>query len=78
MGSVSEKQTYTITEACQVLGISRSSMHRAMKRNELSAFRIGSKVLIPREVVDNLVGGGGKPQRRNRHGVVRHHNKGNG
>lgn len=42
-----EKLTYTLVEAAQVLGISKSYAYELAKRNELPIVRIGSRIVLP-------------------------------
>lgn len=42
-----EKLTYTLVEAAQVLGISKSYAYELAKRNELPIVRIGSRIVVP-------------------------------
>ncbi len=51
------KKTYTVTEAGNILGLSRASTYAAIKRGEIPSFRIGNKILIPKEAFDRKVAG---------------------
>lgn len=53
-----QQQTYSISEAVRILGLSRPSVQRAMRRGELAYFKLGGKYLIPRQAVDSLLKGG--------------------
>lgn len=48
------KEFLTITEACELLSISRWTIWRAIKRNELNAGKIGRRTLIKRNDLDKL------------------------
>jgi excisionase family DNA binding protein len=49
------KEFLTITETCRLLSISRWTVWRSIKRNELKAGKIGRKTLIKRSEIDNLL-----------------------
>jgi len=61
------KQTYTVGEAAEVLGISAAYAYRLARRGELpGAFRVGAKIRVSRAVVDGLVAGGLRAARARR------------
>lgn len=41
------KITYSVTEAAQVLGLSRPTVYRLIDRPDFPSVRVGSRVLIP-------------------------------
>lgn len=47
-----EKKTYTITEAAQVIGISRSFAFKLAKEGKLPILKLGSKRVIPIDVLN--------------------------
>ncbi|MEO9967181.1 MAG: helix-turn-helix domain-containing protein [Reichenbachiella sp.] len=49
-----EKDFLTISEACQVLSISRWTIWRAVKRDELKAGKIGRRILIKRSDLEEM------------------------
>jgi excisionase family DNA binding protein len=51
------RRTLTVPEAAEELGISRNSAYDAIKAGELQAIRIGKRLLVPRAVLDRLLGG---------------------
>jgi excisionase family DNA binding protein len=51
-------ETITVAEAAQRLGVSYSSIVRAISRGELPAIRIGHRTQIPTHVIDRLIADG--------------------
>jgi excisionase family DNA binding protein len=51
------RRTLTVPEAAEELGISRNSAYDAIRAGELQALRIGKRLLVPRAVLDRLLGG---------------------
>jgi excisionase family DNA binding protein len=41
--------TYTIKEACVIIGVSRSTLWKAIRTGRLSCFRVGRRVLFSEE-----------------------------
>lgn len=50
--------TMSVPEAAARLGISRSTLYRAIDRGEITAIRIGRCTQIPRHIVDRLIADG--------------------
>lgn len=48
--------TYTVPEAAELLGISRSSAYECVKRGELPAIVLGRRIVITRAALDELLG----------------------
>ena len=48
------KEFLTVQETCQLLGISRTTLWRIIKRGQLNAGKIGSRVLIRKADLQNL------------------------
>ncbi len=48
------KEFLSITDACELLGISRWSIWRSIKRNDIKALKIGKRTLIKRSEIDKL------------------------
>lgn len=57
--STVQRRTYTVTEAAQILGISRSSAYLAVRRGEIASVRIGGRVVVSRATIDELLGAPG-------------------
>lgn len=50
--------TMSVPAAAALLGISRSTLYRAIDRGEITAIRIGRCTQIPRHVVERLIAEG--------------------
>ena len=50
-----ERQTLTVEEAAEVLGIGRNSAYEAIKRGEIPALRLGRRLVVPRKALDRLL-----------------------
>ena len=48
------KEYLSIKETCLLLGISRTSLHRYIKSNAVIPIKLGGKVIIKRESINNL------------------------
>ena len=53
------KETATVAEAAQMLGLSVSSAYRAIESGEIPSIRIGGRILVPRSRLFTLIGGTG-------------------
>ena len=51
-----DRLTWTVTEAAQLLGISRASAYEAAHRGELPVKVIGRRMLVPRVALLRLLG----------------------
>lgn len=49
-------KTMTVTAAAQLLGISRGLAYELVHRGELRAVRLGRRLVVPVEAVDELLG----------------------
>ena len=49
------KQTYSIKEATEVLGIGKTKMYELANSGEIPVIKIGSRTLISKKVIDNLI-----------------------
>ena len=50
-----DRRTYTVDEAAQMLGISRSTAYECVQRGEIPARRFGRRVVILRNELDALL-----------------------
>jgi excisionase family DNA binding protein len=50
-----KRQTLTVEEAAQVLGLAKPTVYAAVKRGELPVVRIGDRVLIPRSALQRML-----------------------
>ncbi len=55
MKLISSKEFLSIKEACLLIGVSRMSLNRYMNIGLIEPVRIGSRVIIKRESIDNLL-----------------------
>jgi excisionase family DNA binding protein len=54
-----DKLTLTVPETAALLGISRAHAYELVARHELPAIRLGRRVLIPRQAIQDLIQRGG-------------------
>lgn len=60
---MSERLTYSVTEAAELLGISRSTAYECIRRGEIPALSLGRRVVIAKATIDALVGAAGATAR---------------
>lgn len=53
-----ERLTVTVTEAAELLGISRGMAYECVRTGELPSVRLGGRILVPRQRLDELLAGG--------------------
>ncbi len=51
-----ERLTLSVDEAARLLGISPGLVYGLVHRGELTAIRLGRRILVPRHVIEALVG----------------------
>ena len=51
------RETLTVEEAAEVLGIGRLLAYEAARRGELPTIRVGRRLLVPRRALDALLDG---------------------
>lgn len=51
----SERRTMSVGQAAEVLGISRTTAYECVRTGELPALRLGGRIVIPTQVVDELL-----------------------
>ena len=51
----SDRLTLTVTEAAELLGISRALAYELAARGELPVLRLGRRIVIPRKALEALV-----------------------
>lgn len=54
IAEVNEKAFLSISETCQLIGVSRRTLYRIIKRNELNTGKIGRRTIIRRVDIDKL------------------------
>lgn len=50
-----ERETMTVEEAAQKLGIGRGTAYRAAQTGELPTIRLGKRLVVPREAIDRML-----------------------
>jgi excisionase family DNA binding protein len=48
--------TYTVTEAAQILGVSRGLLYTQVRTGEIRAIKLGRKVVITHAVLEEILG----------------------
>lgn len=51
-----ERLTYSVEEAARLCGVSRGLAYQAAKSGELPTVRLGSRLLVPRARLEDLLG----------------------
>lgn len=51
-----ERQTITVEEFAQAVGLAPVSVYRTVKRGEIPSIRIGRRFMIPRTALERLLG----------------------
>ena len=54
-GNMEQPISVTIREACQLIGISRSSLYEALANGKLHAVKFGNRTLIPYEELERCI-----------------------
>jgi excisionase family DNA binding protein len=57
LDSAVEKQFYTVTDLAIILGLTEPSIRARLQRGEIEFEKLGKRVLIRKEVLENLIGG---------------------
>jgi excisionase family DNA binding protein len=50
-----ERQTVSVEEAAEILGISRALAYSLVARQELPSLKLGRRVVVPRRALDRLL-----------------------
>ena len=50
-----ERKTYSVAETAKVLGIGRSAAYQAVKAGEIPSIRIGRRLLVPVQALEQLL-----------------------
>jgi excisionase family DNA binding protein len=48
--------TFTVTEAAEILGVSRGLLYTQIRTGEIRAIKLGRKVVISRATIEELLG----------------------
>ena len=51
---LSERMAYRVSDACDALGISRTSLYQLVKIGELKVIKIAGRTLVPRSELERL------------------------
>lgn len=51
------RDTFTVPEAAEILGISRGSAYEAVKNKELPAIWLGRRCIVPRRALERMLEG---------------------
>ena len=49
------KTAYSVAEAAELLGVSRSIAYTAIQRGDLPSLRIGRRILVPRDALEQML-----------------------
>lgn len=49
------RDTYSVEEAAERLGLSRNATYAAVTSKEIPAIRIGRRILIPKRAIENML-----------------------
>ena len=52
-----DRRALTVTQAANMLGISRALAYELVARRELPAIRLGRRIIIPRHAIDAMLDG---------------------
>jgi len=54
--------TLSVSEAAELLGVSRDLVYELVAQRELPALRLGRRIVLPRRALEELVNGAGKSE----------------
>ncbi len=60
-----QRLTYSVDEAAEVLGISRTSAYEAIRKGEIPHIKIGKRILIPITMINDLLHSAGGTEAQN-------------
>lgn len=60
VAAVENRLVFTVEEAAQLLGISRSFAYEAVQRGEIPSMRIGRRILVPKAALNDLLSSANK------------------
>lgn len=55
---MTEPLTYTVTQAAELVGVSRWAYYEGVKRGELPALKIGRRIVVPKVQLDQWLNNG--------------------
>ena len=56
MSTALERQTYSVPEVAQILGISPAGAYRCVRSGEIPALTLGGRIVVPRKALAELLG----------------------
>ena len=63
MKPTEKKLTLTVPEAAERLGIGRNAAYQGVRRGEIPSIRVGNRLLVPIEALNNMLAGQAPPLR---------------
>ena len=52
-----QRRTYTVDEVATILGIGRNTAYEVCRNGDIPTIRVGGRILIPRDAIDDLLAG---------------------
>ena len=52
-----DRRAMTVTQAANMLGISRALAYELVRRHELPAIHLGRRIIVPRHAIDTMLEG---------------------
>ena len=49
------RQTFTVTEAAEIIGVGRSTLYEFVKSGRVPSLRLGRRVVIPTHVIESML-----------------------
>ena len=56
--SATEREAYSVTEVAAMLGVGKDTVWQRVRSGQLPSIKFGSRVLVPRSVLDCVLAGG--------------------
>jgi len=50
-----DQAVYSVPQVARILGIARNSAYEGIHRGEIPHIRVGGRILVPKEALDNLL-----------------------
>lgn len=55
--NMEKRQTYTVDEASELLGIARNAAYAAVRSGQIPSIRIGKRIVVPKAALDRMLSG---------------------
>ncbi len=52
-----ERRVYAPKELMEIFGLCKTAVYQGIERGEIPSIRIGKRILVPKDAVDNLLNG---------------------